>query len=83
MILMRLSVLILFMRLSFVRCVYILRQFARGYLIDKNRMENATFIGEDYFEHLLVEICEIRLAERCFYHELTDISRTSSAVTMP
>ena len=33
---------------------YILRQFAiRGYVIDKKRMENGPFIGEDYFEHLL------------------------------
>lgn len=24
-----------------------------GYLIDKKRMENGSFIGEDYFEHLL------------------------------
>ena len=35
-------------------CTYVLRQFAiRGYVIDKKRMENGTFIGEDYFEHLL------------------------------
>ena len=26
-----------------------------GYLIDKKRMENGSFIGEDYFEHLLAE----------------------------
>ena len=42
---------------------YILRQFAiRGYVIDKKRMENGSFIGEDYFEHLLAEIREIRLS---------------------
>ena len=41
----------------------ILRQFAiRGYVIDKKRMENGSFIGEDYFEHLLAEIREIRLS---------------------
>ena len=45
----------------------VLRQFAiRGYVIDKKRMENGTFIGEDYFEHLLAEIREIRLSERRF-----------------
>ena len=38
-------------------CTYVLRQFAiRGYVIDKKRMENGAFIGEDYFEHLLAEI---------------------------
>ena len=52
----------------------ILRQFAiRGYVIDKKRMENGSFIGEDYFEHLLAEIREIRLSERRFYQKLTDI----------
>ena len=45
----------------------IIRQFAiRGYIIDKKRMENGSFIGEDYFEHLLAEIREIRLSERRF-----------------
>ncbi len=29
-------------------------------------MENGSFIGEDYFEHLLAEIREIRLSERRF-----------------
>ena len=35
-------------------CTYVIRQFSlRGYIIDKKRMENGAFIGEDYFEHLL------------------------------
>ena len=56
----------------------ILRQFAiRGYVIDKKRMENGSFIGEDYFEHLLAEIREIRLSERRFYQKLTDIYATA------
>ena len=56
----------------------VLRQFAiRGYVIDKKRMENGTFLGEDYFEHLLAEIREIRLSERRFYQKLTDIYTTS------
>ena len=39
----------------------VLRDFAlRGYVIDKKRMENGVFLGEDYFEHLLAEIREIR-----------------------
>ena len=57
---------------------YILRQFAiRGYVIDKKRMENGSFIGVDYFEHLLAEIREIRLSERRFYQKLTDIYCTA------
>ena len=56
----------------------ILREFAiRGYVLDKKRMENGTFLGEDYFEHLLAEIREIRLSERRFYQKLTDIYATS------
>lgn len=59
-------------------CTYILRQYSiRGYVIDKKRMENGSFIGEDYFEHLLAEIREIRLSERCFYQKLTDIYATA------
>ena len=59
-------------------CTYVLRQFAiRGYVIDKKRMENGSFLGVDYFEHLLAEIREIRLSERRFYQKLTDIYATS------
>lgn len=59
-------------------CTYVLRQFAiRGYVIDRKRMENGSFIGEDYFEHLLAEIREIRLSERRFYQKLTDIYATA------
>ncbi|MBN1165982.1 MAG: virulence RhuM family protein [Methanospirillaceae archaeon] len=56
----------------------ILRQFAiKGYVLDKKRMENGTFLGEDYFEHLLAEIREIRLSERRFNQKITDIYATS------
>lgn len=59
-------------------CTFVLRQFAiRGYVIDKKRMKNGSFIGEDYFEHLLAEIREIRLSERRFYQKLTDIYATA------
>ena len=59
-------------------CTFILRQFAiRGYVIDKKRMENGTFLNIDYFEHLLAEIREIRLSERRFYQKLTDIYATA------
>ena len=40
-------------------------------------MENGAFLGEDYFEHLLEEIREIRLSERRFYQKITDIYATS------
>lgn len=56
----------------------VLREYAiRGYILDKKRMENGTFLGEDYFEHLLAEIREIRLSERRFYQKLTDIYATA------
>lgn len=56
----------------------VLRQYAiRGYVLDRKRMENGMFMGEDYFEHLLAEIREIRLSERRFYQKLTDIYATS------
>lgn len=59
-------------------CTYVIRQFSlRGYIIDKKRMENGSFIGEDYFEHLISEIREIRMSERRFYQKLTDIYATS------
>jgi len=57
---------------------HILREFAiKGYILDKKRMENGSFLNEDYFEHLLSEIREIRLSERRFYQKITDIYSTS------
>lgn len=56
----------------------VLRDFSiRGYVIDRKRMENGAFLGEDYFEHLLSEIREIRLSERRFYQKITDIYATA------
>ncbi|MCR2052022.1 virulence RhuM family protein [Actinomyces bowdenii] len=56
----------------------VLRDFAiRGYVIDRQRMENGAFLGQDYFERLLEEIREIRLSERRFYQKVTDIYATS------
>lgn len=56
----------------------VLKQYAiTGYVIDRKRMENGAFLGEDYFERLLEEICEIRLSERRFYQKVTDIYATS------
>ena len=56
----------------------VLAQYAkRGYVIDRERMENGAFLDEDYFERLLEEIREIRLSERRFYQKITDIYATS------
>ena len=56
----------------------VLRDFAiRDYVLDRKRMENGKFLMLDYFEHLLAEICEIRLSERRFYQKITDIYATS------
>lgn len=56
----------------------VLSDFAiKGYVLDKKRMENGSFLDEDYFERLLTEIREIRLSERRFYQKITDIYATS------
>ena len=56
----------------------VLKEFAiKGYVLDKKRLENGKFLGEDYFDRLLEEIREIRLSERLFYQKLTDIYATS------
>lgn len=56
----------------------VLRDYAiRGYVIDRKRMENGRFLNQDYFEHLLAEIREIRMSERRFYQKITDIYATS------
>ncbi len=49
----------------------------QGYVLDKERMKNGSFIDKDYFEKLLEEIREIRLSERRFYQKITDIYATS------
>jgi hypothetical protein len=49
----------------------------KGYALDKKRLKNGSFIGEDYFETLLEEIREIRLSERRFYQKITDIYATA------
>ena len=56
----------------------VLRDFdLRGYVLDRKRMENGAFLGEDYFERLLEEIREILLSERRFYQKITDIYATA------
>jgi hypothetical protein len=56
----------------------VLRDFSiKGYVLDKARLENGSFLGEQYFDRLLEEIREIRLSERKFYQKITDIYATS------
>jgi hypothetical protein len=56
----------------------VLQTFARqGYVLDKNRLINGQIFDEDYFEHLISEIQEIRASERRFYQKITDIYATS------
>ncbi|MDK8614690.1 virulence RhuM family protein [Corynebacterium pseudodiphtheriticum] len=57
----------------------VLRDFTlRGFVVDKQRMEQGEIFGDDYFEQLLQEIREIRLSERCFYQKVTDIYATAT-----
>ena len=57
----------------------ILKQFTiKGYLLDKTRLENGQIFDENYFDHLLDEIREIRASERKFYQKITDIYATAS-----
>ena len=56
----------------------VLREFAiKGYVLDRKRMDNGSFLGQDYYERLLEENREIRLSERRFYQKITDIYPTS------
>ena len=56
----------------------VLKEFAiKGFVLDKKRLENGSFLGENYFDKLLEEIREIRLSERMFYQKITDIYATS------
>lgn len=58
--------------------ISVLKDFSiRGYVIDKERLKNGTFLNEEYFDHLLEEIREIRASERRFYQKITDIYATA------
>ncbi len=48
----------------------------QGYVLDKSRLINGQIFDEDYFEHLIAEIQEIRASERRFYQKITDIYAT-------
>ncbi len=49
----------------------------QGYVLDKKRLKNGQIFDEEYFEHLLDEIREIRASERKFYQKITDIYSTA------
>lgn len=49
----------------------------QGYVLDKSRLINGQIFDEDYFEHLISEIQEIRASERRFYQKITDIYATA------
>lgn len=56
----------------------VLDAFARqGYVLDKNRLINGQIFDEEYFDHLISEIQEIRASERRFYQKITDIYATA------
>ena len=56
----------------------VLDAFAKqGYVLDKDRLINGQIFDEDYFEHLISEIQEIRASERRFYQKITDIYSTA------
>jgi hypothetical protein len=56
----------------------VLQTFAKqGYVLDKNRLINGQIFDEDYFDHLISEIQEIRASERRFYQKITDIYATA------
>lgn len=49
----------------------------RGYVLDKNRLINGQIFDDNYFDHLIAEIQEIRASERRFYQKITDIYATA------
>ncbi|MDR1997625.1 MAG: virulence RhuM family protein [Candidatus Margulisbacteria bacterium] len=50
----------------------------QGWVMDKERLiKGGTILTDEYFEHLLEEIREIRLSERKFYQKITDIYSTA------
>ncbi|MFP4420310.1 MAG: RhuM family protein [Desulfococcaceae bacterium] len=69
-------------RVNFVRATQfrqwatqVLREYAiKGHVLDRKRMENGAFLGEDHFERLLEET---RLGKRRFYRKITDIHATA------
>lgn len=56
---------------------FVLKDFSiKGYIIDKERMKNGSFLNDDYFDHLIEEIREIRASERRFYQKIRRFYKT-------
>ena len=56
----------------------VISTFAKqGYVLDKSRLMNGQIFDEEYFDHLISEIQEIRASERRFYQKITDIYATA------
>ena len=52
----------------------VLKEFAiKGFVLDRKRMENGSFLNEDYFERLLDKTREIRLSESAFFEYISTI----------
>ena len=49
----------------------------QGYVLDKDRLINSQIFDQDYLDHLISEIQEIRASERRFYQKITDIYATA------
>ena len=49
----------------------------QGYVLNKDRLINGQIFDEDYFDHLISEVQEIRASERHFYQKITDIYATA------
>jgi len=55
----------------------VLKEFAiKGYVLDKERLKNGSFLNKQYFDNLLEEIREIRASERNFYQKINDVMYT-------
>ena len=64
-------------RVNSIRATQFRQWATKGFVLDKKRLENGSYLNENYFEELLSEIREIRLSERKFYQKITDIYATN------
>lgn len=56
----------------------VIKEFSiKGYVLDKERLKNGTYLNEDFFSQLIEDNREIRASERKFYQKFTDIYATA------
>lgn len=56
----------------------VLKDYAlRGYVLDDIRLKNGALLSKQYFRDLILEIRDIRVSERNFYQQITDIYATA------